>query len=110
MTKILLRLFDLEIKNKQIIKEKEQKLKAKLQARNNENNLILAKLQVARQKINNMEKHNKDLENIKMVKDSLQTTLKEIDANYQNLKAEKDILNVEHSKVQKTTRIWSKLF
>jgi hypothetical protein len=29
-----------------------------------------------------MEKHNKDLENIKMVKDSLQTTLKEIDANY----------------------------
>ncbi len=110
MTKILLRLFDLEIKNKQIIKEKEQKLKAKLQARNNENNLILAKLQVARQKINNMEKHNKDLENIKMVKDSLQTTLKEIDANYQNLKAEKDILNVEHSNLQKTTRIWSKLF
>jgi hypothetical protein len=42
----------------------------------------LAKLQVARQKINNMEKHNKDLENIKEVKDSLQTTLKEIDANY----------------------------
>ncbi len=39
MTKILLRLFDLEIKNKQIIEEKEQKLKAKLQARNSENNL-----------------------------------------------------------------------
>jgi len=51
MTNILLRLFNLEIKNKQIIEEKdtsiqnlqgdlekEQKLKAKLQDRNNENN------------------------------------------------------------------------
>jgi hypothetical protein len=29
-----------------------------------------------------MHKHNKDLENIKVERDSLQTTLKETDANY----------------------------
>ncbi len=39
--------------------EKEQKLKAKLQDRNNENNQVLAELQAARQKINNIKKHNK---------------------------------------------------
>ncbi len=68
MTNILLRLYDLEIKNKQIIEkkdifaqnlqgtlEKEQKLKAKLWDRNNENSQVLAKLQVAKQNINNME-------------------------------------------------------
>jgi hypothetical protein len=57
MKNILLILFDLEIKNKQIIKEKdrsvqnlqgalekEQKLKAKLHDRNSENNQVLAKL------------------------------------------------------------------
>jgi hypothetical protein len=57
MTNILLRLSNLEIKNKQIIEEKdrfvqdlqgflkkEQKFKAKLQDRNNENSKVLAKL------------------------------------------------------------------
>ncbi len=55
MTNILLRLFDLEIKNNQIIEEKdrsvqnlhgalekEQKLKAKLHDRNSENSQVLA--------------------------------------------------------------------
>jgi hypothetical protein len=46
-----------------------------------------------------MEKHSKDVENIIIERDSLQVTLKEIDVNYWNLKAEKDILNVEHSEL-----------
>jgi len=49
----------------------------------------LAELQVARQNINNMEKQNKDLGNVRIERDSLQTTLKEIDAYYYNLKAKK---------------------
>ncbi len=57
MTNILLRLFSLKIKNKQIIKEKdgsihnpqgtlekEQKLKAKLHDKNSENNQVLVEL------------------------------------------------------------------
>jgi hypothetical protein len=46
--------------------EKEQKFKVELQVKKNENSKVLVELQIARQKINNMEKHNKDLENIKM--------------------------------------------
>ncbi len=61
--------------------EKEQKFKTKLRVKKNENNEVLAKLQIARQKINNMEKHNKDLENIRVNKGSLQGTSKQIDAN-----------------------------
>lgn len=48
-----------------------------------------------------MEKHNKGLENIRVERDSLQATLKKKDANYWNLKAEKDILSVEHNKLQR---------
>ncbi len=48
-----------------------------------------------------MERHGKDLENIRGEWDSLQAILKEIDANYWNLKAKKDILSVEHNKLQK---------
>lgn len=48
-----------------------------------------------------MDKHNKDMENIRVGRDRLQATLKETNANYQNLKAKKDIMNVEHSKLQK---------
>jgi hypothetical protein len=48
-----------------------------------------------------MGKHSKDLENIIIERGSLQVTLKEIDANYWNLKAKKDILSVEHSELQK---------
>jgi hypothetical protein len=51
--------------------EKVQKLKAKLQVRKNENSEVLAELQTTREKINNMEKHNKDLENTKVDKDYL---------------------------------------
>ncbi len=43
-------------------------------------------------------KHSKDLENIKVKRDSLHATIKETDANYWNLKAKKDILSVDHSK------------
>ncbi len=84
MTNILLIFFDLEIKNKQIIKEKkrsilnlqgalekEQKFKIELQVRKSENSEVLAKLQTTKHNINNMEKHNKDLENIKIEWDSL---------------------------------------
>jgi hypothetical protein len=56
-----------------------------------------------------MDKHSKDLKNIKVERDSLQATLKEIDANYWNLKANKDIMNVEHIiNFIMTTRIWSR--
>jgi hypothetical protein len=40
----------------------------------NENNEVSAKLQIVRQNINNMDKHNKDLEKIKAKKDSLQAS------------------------------------
>ncbi len=61
---------DKSIHNLQWALEKEQKFKAKLQDRNNENSHILVELETTRHKIN-MEKHNKDLENIKVEKDSL---------------------------------------
>ena len=48
-----------------------------------------------------MEKQNKDLENLRIERDSLQATLKEIDANYWGLKAKKDTLSIEHNKLQK---------
>ncbi len=48
-----------------------------------------------------MEKHNKDLEKIKVEKDSLQATLMQIDANYQKLNIEKDSLRVAHNKLYK---------
>jgi hypothetical protein len=48
-----------------------------------------------------MERHGKDLENIRRERDSLQVTLKETNAKYWNLKAKKDILNVEHNKLQR---------
>jgi hypothetical protein len=48
-----------------------------------------------------MEKHSKHLENIRVERDSLQTNLKETNANYWNLKVEKDTLNVEHNKLQR---------
>ncbi len=47
-----------------------------------------------------MEKQNKDLDNIKIEKDYLQATLKETNANYWGLEAEKDTLSVEHNKFQ----------
>jgi hypothetical protein len=88
MTNILLRFFDLEIRNNQIIEEdiyiqnlegvleKEQKFKTKLHVRKNENNEVLTELQITKQNINNMEKHDKDLENVIVYRDSLQATLK----------------------------------
>ncbi len=79
MTNILLRLYNMEIKNRHIKQENdryvqnlqgaletEQKLKTKLQDKNNENNQVLAKLHATRQNTNNMEKESKDLENIKI--------------------------------------------
>jgi hypothetical protein len=55
--------------------EKKQKLRAKLHKKQAENNEILVELQIARQNINNMEKHNKDLEMTKIVIYFLQVTL-----------------------------------
>ncbi len=48
-----------------------------------------------------MEKHNKDLEKIKVENDSLQATQMQTDANYLKLKLEKDYLFVEHNKLQR---------
>jgi hypothetical protein len=62
--------------------EKEQKLQTELQVKKHENNEVLAELQTSRQKINNMEKHNKNMEKIKMERDYLQTTLIQTNANY----------------------------
>ncbi len=55
--------------------EKEQKFKVELHVKHDKNNEVLAKLQIARQNINNMEKHNKDLENIKVEREFLQENL-----------------------------------
>jgi hypothetical protein len=81
--------------------EKEQKFKIKLQDKNNENNQVLVELQVATQKINNMEKHNKDLDNITIEKVSLHATLKDRATNYWGLKVEKDTLSIKHNKLEK---------
>jgi hypothetical protein len=73
----------------------------KLHYKNNENNQVLVELQVVRQKINNMEKQNKDLENVIIKMNSLQVTFKETYIDYWNLKAKKYILDVEHNKLQR---------
>jgi transcriptional regulator len=52
--------------------EKEQKLKVELHVKHEENNEVLEELKTTRQKINNIEKYNKDLEEIKVKRDSLQ--------------------------------------
>jgi hypothetical protein len=41
------------------------------------------------------------LENIKIEMDSLQATLKETNVNYRRLKTKKDIMSIEHNKLQK---------
>jgi len=48
-----------------------------------------------------MEKHGKDLENIKIEKDFLQAILKETNVNYWGLKSKKDTLSIKHNKLQK---------
>ncbi len=48
-----------------------------------------------------MEKHNKDLENIRVERDFVQATLKQINVNYWKLRTEKDFLSMEHNKLQK---------
>ncbi len=123
MTNILLRLSDLEIKNKQIIEEKdksnqnlqgalekEQKFKVDLHDRNNENSKVLVELKPVGQKIDNIQKQIKDLENIRMERDSLQAIFKETNANYQGLKAEKGTLNIEHNKFQKVYMHMEEIF
>jgi hypothetical protein len=66
-----------------------------------DNNEVLAKLQTFRQKINNMEKHNKDIENIEVDIDFLQATLMKTNVKYCKLKTKKDFLSVEHNKLQR---------
>jgi hypothetical protein len=46
-----------------------------------------------------MENQSKNLETIKIEKDSLQVTLMDIVVNYWGLKVEKDTLNVDHIKL-----------
>ncbi len=48
-----------------------------------------------------MEKHNKDLKNIRIERDSLHATLMQTIANYWKLKSKKDFLSVEHNKLQR---------
>jgi len=51
-----------------------------------------------------MEKHNEDLENIKVEKDFLQATMMQTYAKYWKLKTKKDSMSVEHNKLQKYYR------
>jgi hypothetical protein len=46
-----------------------------------------------------MEKQNKNLKSIGIEGDSLQATLKEIDANYWGLKIDNDTLSIKHNKL-----------
>jgi hypothetical protein len=48
-----------------------------------------------------MEKYIKNLENTMIKRDSLQATLKEMDANYWGLKANKGTMNIKHNKLQR---------
>ncbi len=57
-----------------------------------------------------MEKHNKDLEKIKVERDFLQATLMQTNANYQKLKIEKDSLNVEHNKHKRDYKNMEQIF
>ncbi len=57
-----------------------------------------------------MEKHNKDLENIKVEREFLQENLMQTNANYQKLKADKDSLNVEHNQLQKNYKNMEQTF
>ncbi len=57
-----------------------------------------------------MEKHNEDLENIKVEKDSLQATMMQTYANYWKLKTKKDSMHVEHNKLQKYYKNMEQVF
>jgi hypothetical protein len=81
-----------------------------LHDRNNENSKVLVGLKLVRQKIDNIQKQIKDLENIRMERDSLQAIFKETNANYWGLKVEKGTLNIEHNKFQKVYRHMEEIF
>jgi len=57
-----------------------------------------------------MKTHNKDLENMKMKRDSLHATLKQTNANYWKLKAKNDSLNVKHNKLFKNYKNMEQIF
>ncbi len=57
-----------------------------------------------------MEKQSKDLENIKIERDSLQATLKETYANYWGLKEEKATMSIKHSKLQRNYKNMEETF
>ncbi len=57
-----------------------------------------------------MEKHNKDLENIRIERDSSQATLTQTNANYSELKTKKDSMSVEHNKLQRDYRNMQQTF
>ncbi len=105
MTNILIRFSDLEISNKQVIEEKDKfiyNLQGGFQERVEIRSKVTGQeLQKIRQKINNMEKHDKDLENIIVERDFLQEIMKQTNANYWKLKTKKDALNVEYNKLQR---------
>lgn len=56
-----------------------------------------------------MEKHNKDLENIKVERDYLQATLTQTNVNYQKLNKEKNSRVWNIINFRDITRIWSRL-
>jgi hypothetical protein len=57
-----------------------------------------------------MKKHNKDLESMKMKRDSLHVTLKQTNANYWKLKAKNDSLSVKHNKLFKNYKSMEQIF
>jgi hypothetical protein len=59
----------------------------------------LAELKITKYNINNMEKHNKDLEKIRVDRDYLHATMTHTYANCWKLKTKNDSLNVEHNKL-----------
>ncbi len=57
-----------------------------------------------------MEKQSKDLENIKIERDSLQATWKETYIKYWGLKEEKDTMSIKHSKLQRNYKNMEETF
>lgn len=114
MTNILFIFFNLEIRNKQIIEEKdisihnlqgvlekEQKLKTKLQVKKHENNEVLTKLELANIILTSWKSTTRIYRKSKWKKILCRQLLTQINANYQKLKIEKDSLNVGHNKLHK---------
>jgi hypothetical protein len=57
-----------------------------------------------------MEKHNKDLEKIRVERDSLHATMMQTNVNYWKLKTENPSLSVEHNKLHRNYKNMEQVF